>query len=297
MATSTLLLLPLELRNQIYLHVLSPTGFITLPISTQSKRLTDLEIVPYNPATGCSWPYPTPIKLSILRVCKQVYSEARGLFWHHNGLYLRRADYFLFLTTLDPFAFQLCTKLSHIQFSFDVFDGTLDAYHLDMAKALQVLVTWSNTSDSAIRTLELRLTNFLSGAKYLDKTYPLSLSAAISAAMLDRNLAIFKRTGGEAGFSKRVRKMLVLDLPPAEPALVPENEAKKMERVAREGLLLPHKPLVRLHYAFGGELWINRLLCWKDSVQLENKLDLLRENIKILKVRGMEAPMLLQRSG
>lgn len=48
------------------------------------------------------------------------------------------------------------------------------------------------------------------------------------ALKLRRNLIILKGVGGEAGLSKSVQKMLVLDLP-LEPALISKGKAAKGE--------------------------------------------------------------------
>lgn len=72
--------LPREIRDQIYSHILSPTGLVALdhPSNRSHVRVSSYC---YSHSKKFS-----PIDLAILRTCKQIGNECRGLIWKLNSL-------------------------------------------------------------------------------------------------------------------------------------------------------------------------------------------------------------------
>lgn len=72
--------LPRELRDQIYSDVLSPTGFIAL---YHPRNLIHVRIASYSlTQRGFS-----AVNLALLRTCKQIANESRGLLWKLNSFH------------------------------------------------------------------------------------------------------------------------------------------------------------------------------------------------------------------
>lgn len=78
--------LPREIRNQIYLHVLAPTGCFLL----HSTDVVDLTTRFTIHACDQNWIYYAvdEIDLRLLRTCKKVYEECAGLLWEKNTLHI-----------------------------------------------------------------------------------------------------------------------------------------------------------------------------------------------------------------
>ena len=82
-----LLIIPQEIRTMILLYLLrSPTGHIVLYASTsrQSTRNGTLKIRPYDPNKPKSYRNARTIGFAVLRTCRQLYAESRGMIWKKN---------------------------------------------------------------------------------------------------------------------------------------------------------------------------------------------------------------------
>lgn len=82
---SALLSLPAELRNRIYEYAL-----------TVESLDGEVSIRKRAPAESSR-----PSALALLQTCRQIYREARGVFYHENALHLRHCDLPSFVTSLS----------------------------------------------------------------------------------------------------------------------------------------------------------------------------------------------------
>lgn len=111
---------------------------------------------------------------------------------------------------------------------------------------LETIVTWSRSKSSVLRVVELRIPGYMAQGT----TYP-------SRGIRECYLKLFQSVGGQdkKGFSDKVQKRLLFDQP--EP-----SAGGAERRLDLEKLLKPEGPLVQLHGAFGGELWVDGILCY-----------------------------------
>jgi hypothetical protein len=212
--------------------------------------------------------------MSLLLVCKQTYADIQGgaLFWGLNALFLPRAEDLHYFVLLDTFAYKLRTQMSHVQLKIDVFNGTPTRDFDDMATTLEMLVTWSHYPDSSLRTLDLSLSRYITSMQFFDQ--PSHSGGMKSTLSMYSN--VLKAVAGEVGLGKRVKKRLIVDIPPKRfdewtrrwrdeegiPDFTPAEER------ARKELLVESRPLVGLHKVFGGELWVEGRLCYSDGVRI-----------------------------
>lgn len=86
--------LPLELRDKIYVYALgSPAEINPVPLFCQVNRTRDRlrKSLRYSPSrTTATNENGTTIYLSLLLTCKQIRSECKDLIWFHNGLQVTR---------------------------------------------------------------------------------------------------------------------------------------------------------------------------------------------------------------
>lgn len=261
---SPLLLLPRELRDQIYNHAFSsPTGFVVLSDEKDSlvswtwrRHNRHLTIHPYDPKTDRI--SNSTLNFSLLRVCKQIHAECNiGIFWERNALSLVQVEDLQYFIELNPFAWQLRTRLQHIQIPLNVHKLP---YLDDLAKTLEILVTWSHTTESSLKTLDLRFGN-KAGLHFL-----------YVDPIVQKYVSVLKAIRGEIGLAKCVKKRLILEIPPILGDLGQEWRDAQGHTV-RERALQKHRPLLMLHNALQGELWVDGLLYYKDGVKVKHKSD------------------------
>lgn len=84
--------------------------------------------------------------------------------------------------------------------------------------------------------------------------------------ILQKYVSVLKAVGGEIGLAKRVKKRLILEIPPILVDLGQEWRDAQ-ERTVRKRALQRHRPLLMLHNALQGELWVDGLLCYEDGIK------------------------------
>jgi hypothetical protein len=83
--------LPFDIRNQIWINVLSQTGYVKVVPERhfRSEKLCILEVSNNSsPNEATAWDFHGTIDLSLLRTCIQIYEETQEMFWRYNTLVL-----------------------------------------------------------------------------------------------------------------------------------------------------------------------------------------------------------------
>jgi hypothetical protein len=146
---SQLLDLPRETRDQIYAYILgSPTGLLVLPVSRVPRTdklgwdhtVDCFRLVPFDAETELQWDDESRIRLSLHRVCKQIYAEVENLLWQLNGIRLQRPTELRYFFPWPILATQLRLYLQYIEMDFELFQPR---YFLDTQRALETFVEWS----------------------------------------------------------------------------------------------------------------------------------------------------------
>jgi len=239
--TSALQLLPREVRDQIYLYVLkSPTGYIVLSDTcgslvswTWRRHGRHLKIHPYDPLLH--YILPSTISLSLLRTSKQTYGDCKDVLWHSNALCLYRPEDLYYFVQLRSFAQQLSLFLEHVHLRVDIADVFGGSGLDDIARALKIFVTWSHIPNTRFRILDLRF-NY---QEWLD---------------MPELAKVLKYVGRLKGFSAQVKKRMIVDLKP--------------DFANQEDVFQPDNLLLSMHTGFGGELFINNVMWYNNSVKM-----------------------------
>jgi hypothetical protein len=262
---ASLLDLPREIRDQIYEYVLiSPTGFIeptlpsrsssspspNTPSTTQTRFRLCVRPLADGPLTaripGYSDAEVEFLSLSILRTCRQIYHETRGLFWEKNTFHF--ASFYpshyspgvvKTLKAMGQIPSRLITRIS-------IHMSPLTSKYGTFAKVLQVLA--SRARHGSFRKLEL-VWGFVDLVELEDTNSCLERGIETEKTRCWEEVlgCLFRASDG-------CRYERVLRLPPVGRVRTAWDKRREGEDVARE-----------MHFAFGGRLYWGELLSWEDG--------------------------------
>ncbi|KUJ14653.1 uncharacterized protein LY89DRAFT_686341 [Mollisia scopiformis] len=282
MVSTLLNSLPREIRDQILLYVLaSPTGYISLIEADTDdwpwRHLKEpLNIVPTS-SEGTIF-YDATIKLSVLRVCKQIYHESKHVLWKHNVLRLQRPEDLATFTIWDSLSHQLSCQLRSIELQFDLF---VPRKFFSTKKALQTMVEWSRTG--ALKNFTLVFTKRVNRRTGHDESFQEVLgrwrglpvwgaTPPPSISDCEKYMAMLRTLGSiDKGFAPGVRKKLILDT-----GLSTRSPLEKLMWLRRWTPLHPNWFAEELNHAVGGDLYMDGILCYKDGVKFEDVFDMSR---------------------
>ena len=269
MAKRLFLTLPREIRDVIYLLALtSPTGFVTaeptmVPIDDEktAEDWNHLKICPVAPPClmliedghfSTDW---TRILPSLLRTCKQIYSETKHLFLVNDAFYIPEVkfpwDYFMgYLITLG-------NRMQHLCLRATLFDNSAP----ENLAALNAIAAWAKD------TGKLKTFTLFPEAFNKDKIDHYDCLCFDDPEVRTRDnhyywayLDMLRRNRDQyrdhwVGVTKRIE--------------LEEFNPRDYQHV--------HDPMafvVNLHDAFGGELWVGGRLCYRDGEQIERPMEL-----------------------
>ncbi|KAF8854734.1 hypothetical protein BDZ45DRAFT_27646 [Acephala macrosclerotiorum] len=251
--------LPRELRDQIYSHVLSPTGLIALD---HPRNTTQVRVSSYCHSRGFS-----PIDLAILRTCKQIGNECRGLIWKLNSFH------WLSSTPLERRWWQMnkMYEVQSVSLALDFQNITYAGNH-DLWRFLGRLHECALYGSLKELSLEIFLPKDFYRGLYLDPYRTSGKRWTIRMAMfqsirrsLDDYLSLLEinKTLPE---SANVKRTAYVDFIRGG---LNVKEGHRME----EGTIppLPIDLLAKIHESFGGRLYHQGILCFKDG-ELATKL-------------------------
>lgn len=265
--------IPREIRDEIYTYVLAcPSGSVRLfpwIYSPPNLRSNELQFDPsQNVITGNEG----PIDLSLLRTCKQIRRECKDIIWEHNGLRLREPPN-LFNKFKRYTTFRKIRYIKHIKIQLELLDWDELEWISKSLKAFVILAQEGSlesirliaTKDRRRRLVEFEhLANLKKQGENMDGRWYRAASISGFQSLSQKTFAI--NTGwprfSHWGKQNWLRVML---LDPAQ----------------------PNSLLKGIHDTFGGELYANGLLCYKDHTRVveEFKLDLHEGEIKIVPSR------------
>lgn len=257
MASILLQGMPREIRDQIYLHVLAPTGviyFVPVPPFRINGRF---KAVPSAQSLLSSDPTEA-ISLSILRTCKQIYEECKDLFWEHNTVRLNDVNNFFGHFKRFPFDLIRHAEIS-IEFHelgesskcFSAFHVLLSLEYLGMreghSRKMETLTLRPTISLQDIFENMLKKRDSQTILPGILELYPISL----------RSIPSWNSLG-------QAKRKILLDLDLRHLASIdfedPEKEMKVYERM--------EKAMTGINAEFGGELWQKDTLCYKDGTEV-----------------------------
>ncbi|TAQ87134.1 hypothetical protein B7494_g4527 [Chlorociboria aeruginascens] len=252
---TTFLDLPFELRDQIYKLVLVSPSSRIIPILSRSSSSSSPSSSPTTPPhyhlrclpPSNSLSTPTPfskdptttlaISPSLLRTNRQIYQEAKPLFWEHNTFYFRSpASLRAVLKHIGQIASRLLVSIALCNPPVDSSSNNNNNNSQALAKALSLL--GSRSRHGRFRRLELEMGDDWKGLIFMREGY----RGAVGAydAFLD-----VLRAAGEGRYEKILR-------------------AKGGSRAAEE-----REVLKECHFAWGGKAFWDDELVWEDYKLVE----------------------------
>jgi len=264
MKTPLLQLFPPEVRLKIWSEVLtSPSAIIKLlNMNPKSKQYQICDFHDFGQM----------IKLSFLRTCKAIYNEAKDLVWQVNTLDIEssRRGYTTAMNfdELDKtfgrkvkavrmeFIPPPCKNCNNYHERFNLFLTEFDVY-VDLNETFSALRKWPNLKfltmvgveekDATIETtprLGLRILRIFNEDEAMWKDF----------------LKALEEAGGEKGYFSHVVRKIEMDLGRAE-----ERYSKYLSNIGAEDRRYdPNQSFTDLNVFFGGSLWINEVLYYKD---------------------------------
>ena len=276
--------LPGEIRDQIFTHVLgSPTQLITLPVSRVLR--TDMygfdhwvdcfRIVPFDSERNISLGEARKIKVSFLRVCKQIYSECSTLFWQLNGIRLQRPNELRSLLSWPSLSKRLVQQLQYVEMDFELFQPR---YFLDTQRALETFVEWSRTGSLKGCTLRFphRVLRHDGGGTPFEIVLGLIRMSRLPRPIgspSDRDchdyIDLLRFCGSvDYGFPSNVEMKLIVNT-----GFLDRSPSEKTEWLKNWLRLNPSGFLEELNDSFGGELWMDGVLCYQEGLKLKDPFE------------------------
>jgi hypothetical protein len=248
MSRNFILSLPREVRDQIYIYALSsPTGYLHAAVRTQD--LKHFALLPFELPNII---HPGRIRLSLLQTCKQVYQEAKDIVYEQNTLIV-----------LNPYQLlrqyrELDTDLSHRV--RNIWLGVDLAHRVslkDTARALEVLSRWAEQARN-LRTVTL---NVISKKEDMHELMDLRLFGEPDTThtrggfrdLFKEYLTVLRNSWGKydeqwAGVKRKLELYI--------------------GHLNERSLGQPGEMVKELHDSFGGELYIDGRLCYKDGTEV-----------------------------
>lgn len=279
-----LLQLPLEIRDQIYTFVLSPTGYVCLKESKASttNRTSLKRCFEILPALPSQTRYRKPetkndgttnlnldmnntetrharIDLSLLRVCKQISEECGDAFWQNNTCYLSTS-------WANHRNLYLCwpevtrSRIQHTILRFDIYDyNKVYRFECPEFDTIPMLKDWAR--NNSLKSVELCIID--------DSLLPILNLLNSNHDFYLRYLGWLKQ--GREQLSRVQRKISAYD----EARFSPSR--KHLRSLFARCELHPLDIFLKINEAFGGELWVNGELCYKDGKMIKTPFDLDRD--------------------
>jgi hypothetical protein len=269
---------PREIRDQIYIHVLrSSTGYITLSTGKDIYGDTRFKIRPYD-GTKTTSAYngvkDSIVALSLLQTCKQIHEETKDVLWAQNEFV---ADGPLNLLSVhDGLPRSLRLQIERVNLNVDFTDRRAVKW---TAQALRSSGEWSREGSLKRVTLTVLCQTWERGAYAVEKLikvrqYGVPMDRSRENViprdrlmLFQEYIAVLKEAGGQAGYLSHLERIIVFD---AE--WRPDRPSHRRLVI---GFRNPRCLIEDMHGAFGGEFWMDGLLCFKDHVEIS---DILRRN-------------------
>lgn len=263
--------LPLEIRREIYSHALqSLTGFVVLrrPLVDINRGLI---IVPFDPRLTLLYPH-LRIRLFLLRANKQIHHESKNLLWQLNALYIQATDYVTDIMMMESLRYQLSHHIRHVEIDLGSFFLTGVG---NTGRALRAFADWSRRGSLEKFTVIFPETIGKvfphirpgSSAHNSNPTY----SSTYSMPRYFGKVMEYARVLEEAhdgidedvaGFAAHVDKKIIIDTG-LDHATLLDKRMWLVQNVYRKNSFTSD-----LHAGFGGELWMDGELCYKDGVRM-----------------------------
>lgn len=244
----TLFDLPLEIRDQIYSYSLtSPTGYVipkAVLCGDRSCRImgTKLNAVERH-FEPFQWWSCLDSAFPMLRASKQIYLEANEHIYKRNT--------FIIFNFMDQKVVhqRLCVHVRYIWIYTEMFlvDQCLQSVK-DTAQALRTIYEWV-VHHQRLQTLTLNITSSPLGFSGMVETFEMDRER------FDEQLGVLRNSWGDS-FPQWKGVQRKLELCTGRWAREDREECN------------PYPVVRALHAAFGGELWINDRLCYKDGDEI-----------------------------
>lgn len=293
---SLLLELPVEIRLEIWTHLFStPTGRVVL--ATRSRQdLTHGHVIPWDHLDWedykqgyAKWngmfrqrDQPRIISFSILKTCKQIYSETGDMLWKLNTLLFPPGDYLDMWSNHDGNKIRLINQAVHVQLDIDFLD-VVEVKRL--REGLECLENWGSENLKMVTVSPARgFLNVLNLGglrdnpsdylRHFDDEFPNGTFPAILEVLKDariemENLNLKRRIVIETGWYS-----LSADSQIYSTRSTPSDFLSCQRKLSTSGFQPVLDALKDLHEAFGGELWQDGTLCYKDGVQISQPFKL-----------------------
>ena len=224
---------------------------IVFPREIRDQIYTFILANPHGDVRLYPWTVNVARSLSVLRTCKQIHRECKDIIWKHNRLYIREPSQ-LFQRFKNHSDLSHGRRIQHIKICLEL----LDRDELEWMRAsLQALATWSQTGSLKSITL------------VTDSNRPCTVEEFQEALVL--------RESGET-----IDGRLYREVPTWTKMFIntgwPRFSHWGKQSWLREMLLDPNgvnELVTEIHDYFGGELWINGSLSFKDRVMLRRKIN------------------------
>lgn len=265
--------IPREIRDKIYSYVLAcSSGSVSLFPWIYDPPNLRFNTLPFDPHRNIIAGVKGSIDLSLLRTCKQIQRECKDIIWEHNGLHLREPPK-LFGKFNRYTTFKNIRGIKHVKIHLELLDWDELEWMSKSLKALVILgkegslesIRLVATRDRQRRLMEFEhLSNLKKHGEIMDgrwyRAAPISGPQSLQQSTFAINTGWPRFSHG--GKQNWLREML---LDPTQPNGV----------------------LKEMHDTFGGELYVDGLLCYKDYTEVVEtfKLDQREGEIKILPSR------------
>lgn len=261
--------MPREIRDKVYHYVLvSPTGsaglFAVTPVwaGTDQTPSTRFYIRSVDPRHQCVKKfYQGNINLSLLLVNKQIHSETRDIFWKHNAFFAGCPSHLLH--EFQGLERSLAMRIERVVLWLDVLSrGDLKC----LRKVLITLGTWQR--DGKLKSVTFQLlsqSRKAQGVKAIERLLEAKAKDFVGCPFLEYMDIL--RDAKEGSLAHLDRKLAVdttwYEWAPAD------------RRIWRQGVVGDVGVLFKdLHDAFGGELWVDGVVCWRNHVQISEPLSM-----------------------
>jgi hypothetical protein len=261
---------PREIRDKIYTEVLAyPSGSVSLFPWIYDPPILRYKTLPYDPYQNLITGEEGLIDLSLLRTCKQIHRECKDIIWEHNGLRVREQSK-LFSKFQRYSTFKKIRCIRHVRIYLEILDWDELEW---MSKSLKALVIL--TQEGSLESIQLIATR--------DKRRcPTEFEDLSNLRKHGENMdGRWYRAASISGYRSLPRGTFAINTG------WPRFSHWGKQNWLREMLLDPVQPnrlLKEMHDTFGGELYVDGLLCYKDHTEVVEtfKLDPREGEIKIL---------------
>ena len=229
---TTLLTFPAEIRNLIFHHALGHrTGRVSLEL-TERKPLR-MKISEYDEQSDGK-PMRTPLSLSLLQTYKQIYEERKDVLLMQNQIVIHT-----------------CPSLN--SFKYDSPFNFIEVQDLNLHVDLTDFNEWWQGLGKYTRCCELKSFTLVCN-NYLTPGFQMFFSIMYKEKeLIDMITSTFRSVGGELK-SRKIQKKLVL-----------KPEAVEFLHLLLDQTHAYDNAMYDFHDAFGGELWVEDGLCWKEG--------------------------------